>query len=145
MLLEENALRLTNRRYTCMSDVVLFILVQEQAQIKEEIAGRPLSIVFDGTSRLGKTLAIVARFISPDWSIQQRLIRSWLLAKSLTGEEIAWVFINCWSTQYSIESGMIVAAMHDCASCNSVAMHTLKVVYPSLLDVGCFSHIRLHW
>ena len=123
-----------------MSDVVPFILAQEQAEIKEEIAGKPLSTIFDGTSRLGEAMTIVARFIGPEWSIQQRLVRFQLLAKSLTGEEIARVLINSLSTQYSIESGLIIAAMRDCASCNSVAMRTLKVVYPSLLDVGCFSH-----
>ena len=39
-----------------MSDIVPFILVQEQAPIKEEIAGKPLSIMLDGTSRLGKAM-----------------------------------------------------------------------------------------
>ena len=119
-LLEENALRLTDRRH--MSDVVPFILAKEQAEIKEEIAGKPLSIIFDGTSRLGEAMTIVARFIGPEWSIQQRFIRFQLLAKSLTGEEIARVLINSLSTQYSIESGLIIAAMRDCASCNGVAM-----------------------
>ena len=50
-----------------MSDVVPFILAQEQAQIIDDIAGKPLSIVFDRTSRLGAAMTIVARFISPDW------------------------------------------------------------------------------
>ena len=30
--------------------------------------------------------------------------------------------------------------MHDRVSSNDVAMRTVKVVYPSLVDVGCFSH-----
>ena len=30
--------------------------------------------------------------------------------------------------------------MRDCVSSNDVAMRTLKVVYPSVLDVGCFAH-----
>ena len=47
-----------------MSDVVPIILTQEQGQIKEEIAGKPLLIVFDGSSRLGQAMTIVARFIS---------------------------------------------------------------------------------
>ena len=86
-LLEESASRLTDRRH--MSDLVPFVLTQERAVIKEEIGGKPLSIIFDGTCRLGEAMTIVARFISPDWSIQQRLIRFQLRAKSLAGEEIA--------------------------------------------------------
>lgn len=30
--------------------------------------------------------------------------------------------------------------MRDRAACNGVAMRTLKIVYPLLLDIGCFSH-----
>ena len=137
-LLEEHAFRLTDRRH--MSDIVPFILSQEQAQIKNEITGKPLSIVFDGTSRLGEAVAIIVRFIDPEWSIQQRLIRFRLLAKSLSGEEIAHELISTLPVQYSIASDLVLAAMRDCVSSNGVAMRTLKVIYPSLLDIGCFSH-----
>jgi len=30
--------------------------------------------------------------------------------------------------------------MHDCTSTNAVAMHTLKIIYPMAIDIGCFSH-----
>ena len=30
--------------------------------------------------------------------------------------------------------------MRDCASVNNVAICTLKILYPHLLDIGCFSH-----
>ena len=42
--------------------------------------------------------------------------------------------------QYSISSNLVVAMMHDRAACNVVALRALKVVYPMLVDVGCFSH-----
>ena len=34
--------------------------------------------------------------------------------------------------------------MHDRASANSVAMKTIKVMYPQVLDIGCFSHTIDH-
>ena len=34
-------------------------------------------------------MAIIIRFVDTEWVIQQRLVRMQLLAKSLTGEEIA--------------------------------------------------------
>ncbi len=40
----------------------------------------------------------------------------------------------------SLPSDLVLAAMHDRASVNTVAIRTLKIVYPSMLDVGCFSH-----
>ena len=51
-ILEENALCLTDTRH--MLDLVPFILEEERSRIKEEIQGKCLSLVFDGTSRLGR-------------------------------------------------------------------------------------------
>lgn len=56
-----------------------------------------------------------------NWTICQRLIWFQLLAKSLFGEEIASLLIGTLSTEYGIESSLIMAAMRDCASCNNVA------------------------
>ena len=58
----------------------------------------------------------------------------------MTGEELARVIISTLSTSYGIELNRLVASMRDRASVNSVAMATLKLLYPSLLDIGCFSH-----
>jgi hypothetical protein len=30
--------------------------------------------------------------------------------------------------------------MHDRASVNGVAMRTLSIMYPTVMDIGCFSH-----
>ena len=137
-LLEENALRLTDRRH--MSDLIPFLCSQEQADIKTEIGERHLSVIFDGTTRLGEALAIVIRFIDESFAIQQRLVRLQLLVKSMTGEEIARELINVISAQYGIGSNKLVSVMHDRAACNGVALRTIKVVYSSILDIGCFSH-----
>ena len=72
-LLEENALRLTDRRH--MSDLIPFLCSQEQGDIKTEICERPVSVIFDGTTRLCKALAIVVRFVDGSFAIQQRLVR----------------------------------------------------------------------
>ena len=90
-LLEENALRLADRRQ--MADLIPFVFSQEQESIKKEISNN-LSVIFDGTTRLGEAMAIVVRYIDDEWSIQQRLIRLKLLQKSMTGEEIAQVVMD---------------------------------------------------
>ena len=91
-LLEENGTRLVERR--SLSDLVPFVREQEVAQIRQEIAGRKVSVIFDGTTRLGEALVIVIRFVTDDWQITHRLIRLQLLAKSLAGEEIARELIS---------------------------------------------------
>ena len=137
-LLEENRYRLSDRRH--MSDVVPLVVSQEQEEIKQEILGRAVSVVFDGTTRLGEAMAIVIRFVDGSFTIRQRLIRLQLLAKSMSGEEIAREIVNSLSVMYSISSNLVVAMMHDRAACNGVALRTLKVVFPTIVDIGCFSH-----
>ena len=99
-----------------------------------------MSVIFDGTSRLGEALAIVLRFVTSEWSIEQRLIKVQLLSKSLKGEEIARELIHTLTTEYGIATNNLLAAMRDRASSNGVAMKTLMVLYPKLVDIGCFLH-----
>ena len=136
-ILEENSLRLTERSH--MLDFVPFILEEEKSCIKKEIKGKHLSIIYDGTTRLGKVLAIVARYVH-EWDIQQRLIRLQFLAKSMTGEEVARQLISTLFITYGIESDLILAAMRDGASVNNVAIGVVKIVYDKVMDVRCFSH-----
>ena len=72
-----------------------------------------------------------------DWGIQQRLVRLLLLAKSMTGEEVARELIVVLSTGFGIGPYKLIASMRDRAG---AAMRTVKVLYPRILDVGCF-----HW
>ena len=85
-------------------------------------------------------MAVVLRFVASKWELQQRLVRLQLLAKSITGEEIARELVNVLSVQYGISSDFLLNTMHDRASVNNVALRTLKVIHPNVLDVGCFSH-----
>ena len=137
-LFEENAARLTDNHG--MYDYLPFILSEEETRIRSDINDRPVSVIFDGTSRVGEALAILLRFVDAEWCVQQRLVRVQMLAKSLSGEELARELISVLSVTYSITSNTLLAAMRDGASVNSVAIRTLKVVYPLLFDVRCFSH-----
>lgn len=136
-LLEESAFRLTDTRH--MLDLVPFILNEEKERIKKEIEGKFISVIFDGTSRLGEVLAVVLRF-TDEWTIQQRLVRLEFLVKSMSGEEIARELITVLSVTLGIHSHLLLAAMRDRASVNNLAMRTVRVIYRSILDIGCFSH-----
>ena len=63
-----------------------------------------------------------------------------MIAKSMTGEELARELITVLSINYSVSPTSLLAAMRDRASVNNVALRTLKVVYSLVVDVGCFSH-----
>ena len=102
-LLEESAFCTSDRRH--MSDLIPFVIQQDQAEIKKEVNGKCVSVVFDGTTRMEEVLAVVLRFIDKEeWVMKQRLLHVQLLVKSLCGEEIARELISILSIIYGIES-----------------------------------------
>ena len=123
-----------------MFDLVPFILKEEETCLKQELQGKQVGVIFDGTTRLGEAMTIILQYVSDSWTLEQCLVRIQLLSKSMTGEEIARELINVLSVTYSFGSDQLIAAMRDRAAVNNVAMRTLAVVYSKLLDVGCFSH-----
>ena len=48
------------------------------------------------------------------------------------------------STELGIASHLVVAAMHDRAAVNEVAVRTVSILFDRLMDVGCFSHTLDH-
>ena len=141
-LLEEDSTILTSATNLCQ--LLPFILHEEMAKLKSEVEGRPISIIFDGTTHVCEAMVIVLRFIDDQWNIQQRVGTLKLLAKSMTGEEVAHQIVSVISQELGIPSSYVIAASRDRASVNDVAMRTVKVVYSSILDIGCFSHTLDH-
>ena len=137
-LLEEHGYALTSS--TNLRQLIPFIHQEELSKIKQEILNQPLSIIFDATTHVCEAFVVVLCYHTDDWELKQCVGQLKLLAKTMTGEEIAQQIIVILSTEFGISSNLIVAAMRDRASVNDVAMRTIKVVYNELLDVGCFSH-----
>lgn len=130
---KENALQLTAHRYT--SDLLPYVLKEEIAQIKKEIKGRYLSIVFDAS----ETLAVFVRYVK-EWEIHHCLVRMEFLARILSGEEIAQRIISTLSVSYGIASNFLLAAIRDGTSHNNVAAGMLKGAYPQIMDICCFPY-----
>jgi hypothetical protein len=85
-LLEEGSYRLTHSSH--LAEYIPVIYSEEKKRIKNEIEGRDVSVIFDGSTCLGEALGIVLRFVS-EGCIKQRLVKIAMLSKSLTGEELA--------------------------------------------------------
>lgn len=136
-LLEEGSYRLTNSSH--LAEYIPVIYAEEKKKIKKEIQGHDVSVIFDGSTRLGEALGIVLRFYS-EGGIRQRLVKIAMLSKSLTGEELARELLVALSTELGIGGSQLLAAMHDRASVNGAAMRTVSIMYPNVLDIGCFSH-----
>ena len=67
-------------------------------------------------------------------------MRLQLIAKSLEGDELAREIITVLAQQYNVQNSSLCAAMRDGPSVNGAAMRTVKVVFPKVVDVRCFSH-----
>ena len=137
-ILEESAFSLTGSQH--MRQLIPFIRSEEQRQTQEEIKGKEVSVIFDGTTHVAEAMAVVVRYISNDWKITQRLVRALLVTKTMSGDEVARELISTLMNTLGIASDNLLAAMRDRCSVNGVAMRTIKVVFPQVLDIGCFSH-----
>lgn len=84
------------------------IAKDERKKVKEEIEGRDVSFIFDGTTHVAEALNIILRL------------------------------------DFSIPPSSLLAAARDRASVNNVAIRHLKILYPNLVDIGCFSHTLDH-
>ena len=122
-----------------MIDLVPFILQEECSRTRSEVQGKYISIIFDGTTRLREVLVVVLRYIQ-DWEIHQHLVRVDFLQKSLNAEELARQILSLLSVTLGVDSSNLIAVMRDGASVNAAAMHTLKMMYPDMLDIRCISH-----
>lgn len=71
------------------SSMIDVINKEEKDKVKREIAGRNVSIIFDGTTHVAEALNIILRFVSDDWRTEQCLVKLSLVEKSMTGEELA--------------------------------------------------------
>lgn len=145
-LLEDHGYSLSSS--THLRQLVPFILHEEIASIKQEIAGKHLSIVFDGTTHVCKAMVIVLRYVTSDWQIKQKIgsLAGWklgmlmLLANSMTGEEVAQQITTILSTEMGFPCHLVVAAMRDQACVSRVAMRTVSILYNEIMDIGFFSH-----
>ncbi len=141
-IFEENAFALSDSSH--LRRLIPFILQDEISKLKKDICGKNVAIIYDGTTHVCEAFVIVLRYVDDDWVIKQRVCRLMLLAKSITGEELARQLITVVATELSIAPNMVLAAMRDRASVNDVAMRTISIVYNQILDVGCFSHTLDH-
>ena len=124
---------------THMSQLIPFVLEEEYKSIFKEILGKELSIIFDGTTRDGEALAVLARFVQ-DWEVKVRLVRFQLVKSSVNGDELARIMFEVLDRKLNVAQGCALAAMRDRAPVNTKAFQTVSVLYPEMLDVGCISH-----
>ena len=77
-LLEENGYSLSSS--THLRQMVPFVLHEEVQAIQREMSGRPVSIIFDGTTHVAEAFVVVLRFVE-DWCVKQRVSKLLLFSE----------------------------------------------------------------
>ena len=124
-----------------MLDFVPKVEAFEFQRLREEIKGQKVTVIFDGTTRLGEAVAVLLRWCPSDFSgIQMRLVTMQTAEKHMDGGELC-AFVNEVLTQAcQVRVLDVVGGARDSCSTNGTAMRNLKVVMIELLDFMCVSH-----
>ena len=133
--LEKCGHRLTSRSH--LAEFIPLILQKEKDTVKAEIvANDDFPVIFDGSTRLREALDIVVRFID-QWSVQQRLVKLEVLARSLNAEQLAQRLIQCLAVEYGIKPNHL---LRDGAAVNyEAALRQVGFYFPNIFNVTCFS------
>ena len=137
-LLEENGFRLTAN--THLRQCIPIIHSKFRKDLSQELAGKDISVVFDGSTRLGEAFALVTRYVTDDLRIVQRLACLKCVEKSMSGNEISGLILDIVMEDLHVLRRNVIAAMRDGASVNGLALRNIQDVFPNLIDVTCFSH-----
>ena len=76
------------------------------------------------------------RFLD-DWEIKQRLYSN---ANACEVNDWGGTCSSVLCREYKLSTEQLLAAMRDRASVNGVAIRHIKIMFPNLLDIGCYSH-----
>ena len=121
------------------------IETREVEQLIQEISGQRVSIIFDGTTRLGEALVILVRWIPADFSrVMQRLVAFRTTSTHCSGVQLAQLIMQVLLTTLKVQPNDVVGGSRDSCSTNGVAMRTIKAVLAMLQDLLCISHTLSH-
>ena len=81
---------------THLHQLIPFILNEEIDSLREQLSGKCLSIIFDGTTHVGEVFVVVVCYLDSEWVILQKVAQLLLLSKSLCGEEVARLLVDVY-------------------------------------------------
>ena len=113
----------------------------EFQRLRAELKGQKVSVIFDGTTRLGEAIVVVLRWCPKYFSgIKMRLVTVGTAEKHMDASELCAFINNVLVKVCQIESMDVVGGARDSCSTNGTAMRSQKVVMVALQDFLCISH-----
>ena len=141
-LLQRIGFALTNHTH-----LKAFIPQIEQKQItiiKQELEGQYVSIVFDGTTRLGEAVNVVGRWCTSDFRLTHRLLDFTTFFKHLDAAGLAVYVNDLLGRERGVPAMKLVGFSRDSCSTNGAACRRLMVNYTSAVDMLCICHTLCH-
>ncbi len=136
LLLECSGMTLAGRE--SIAAYIPLILDDERNRVRQRLKNAFLSIIFDGTSHHGESLA---RLVDLDFTPSQLLVRFEMLKDPLDSKGLTASIVDVLSRCFGIPRGQVCGFMHDCASVNiAAARDGLLPHYNRGVDIPCLSH-----
>lgn len=109
------------------------------ALLKEELAGKYITFIFDGTTRLGEAVNVVYRFCTEDFSKNElRLIDFTTTQKHMSGHQLGRHLIEVLTRKARIPDSFIV---RDTCATNGAALRVIQPFMPGMMGLLCYSHM----
>lgn len=124
---------------THLARLVPKVEAMEFKRMLAELDGQHISLAFDGTTRLGEAVNIVARFTTADYRVVTRLVRFVTLSKHVDGAGLAGLLTTVVMQQLRLPLNCVVGFMRDSAAVNGAAVGMLGM-FTSATNLMCVSH-----
>lgn len=115
----------------------------EFKRIIHELTGQSVCLIYDGTSRLGDCTAVLLRWCSESFEIQQRLVALRTLEKHANGDTLGPFLIDVIG-QAGVRSSQVVCTARDSCATNGKAERSMQAILSNAVGMMCISHIRYH-
>lgn len=128
---------------TVLSNLVPCVEQMEKELCRDEMKGKSISIIFDGTTHVAEVCAVVVRW-ADGLTVQQRLIHLGFYEQSFRHQHIAAVLTTVCAQEYNVHFRQVLGFHRDRAASNNAAMQLLALQYPAAEDLPCLSHTLNH-
>ena len=132
---------------TDSSNLTFYIPQIESKQIqlvKTALEGQYLSIQFDGTTRLGEAINVVAKWCSSDFKLVKRLLDFHTLEKHVDAPGLCSHINDLLGRKRGVPPMNVIGFSRDSVSTNGAACRRLKLIYTAAVDMLCICHTLCH-
>ena len=113
-------------------------------ELTKELIDQFIFFVYDGTTRIGELLNVVARWCTPDFELVQRLVCLQTFLRHLNSIQLAGVLTERILQRLKVAIMFAIGFARDSASVNGAAARRLVTTFTAAEDLKCVAHTLCH-